>query len=369
MALLGLLQKKSGRPAEAAPDVAVEVTEKERKAEGPPLLVLVPDISGMSSFRLHRFTEAGAGAAFIHERVRPEVRQGIHAFWALPARPNAESEHPGSPPGEALVLIRTRENSGVVYVVSFVDIESAQSFARFEARRGLHPQLIMIYWAVIVNIRQELEGVTIFPSCPPALGLSREAVEPVAVDLAVEPVAVVDLEEAPRQQEISIAEAEAEATAAAYLHQMAASDLMVEESAPDAAPARAEEPAAAEVLNGLAVAPTMEEADEQAPEVSGLATAEEPAPSWRLDAPVQTYAGDEELADRHLEVFSPVEGEPYMVDDAAAFMSASENSVAGPEIRSGDFNIEAEVERFLRQRRSERRDGPFQGFHSPPGRF
>lgn len=363
MALLGLLQKKSGRPAEAAPDVAVDVavdvTEKEREAEGPPLLVLVPDISGISSFRLHRFTDAAAGAAFIHERVRPEVRQGIHAFWALPGRPNTASEHPGSPAGEALVLIRTRENSGVVYVVSFVDIESAQSFARFEARRGLHPQLIMIYWAVIVNIRQELEGVSIFPSRPPALTPSREAVEPVAVDL----------EEAPRQQEISMAEAEAEATAAAYLHQMAGGDLLVEESAPDAATAPAEEPAAEEVLNSLAGAPIVEEAGEQAPEAGGIATAEEPAPSWQLDAPAQTYAGDEEQADRHLEVFSPVEGEPYMVDDAAAFMPASQNSVAGPEIRSGDFNIEAEVERFLRQRRSERREGPFQGFNSPPGRF
>jgi len=356
MALLGLLQKKSDRPSEAVAGVAVEVMAEVRGPEGPPLLVLVPDISGISSFRLHRFADAEAGAAFIHERVRAEVRQGMHAFWALPRRPAAEIEQPGSGPEEALVLIRARENSDLVYVVSFVDIESAQSFTRFEVRRGLHPQLVMIYWATIVNVREELDGVSLFPSRPPAAAPARGA----------EPPAAIDREEARTEPEISIAEAEAEATAAAYLHQVTGGDLLVAESAPDAPPIRIGEPAEAEALNSLQMAPAAAEADEKAPDAGVAATAREPG---LTDAPVQTYAGGEETADKHLEVSSPVEGEPYMVDDAAAFMPASENSAAHPQVRAGDFNVEAEVERFLRQRRSERRNGPFEGFHSPPGRF
>ncbi len=357
MALLGLLQKKSARPPKAAAGVAVEVIAEVRGPEGPPLLVLVPDISGISSFRLHRFADAEAGGAFIHERVRAEVRQGMHAFWALPRRPAAESEQPGSGPEEALVLIRAREDADLVYVVSFVDIESAQSFTRFEVRRGLHPQLVMIYWAAIVRIREELDAVSLFPSRPPAAAPAREAEAPAAIDR----------EEARTEPEISIAEAEAEATAAAYLHQVTGSDLPGgQESAPETATAVAEEPAAAEALHRLEMAPAAEEADEKAPDAGVAATAREPG---LTDAPVQTYAGDKEMAGKHLEVFSPVEGEPYMVDDAAAFMPASENSAAHPQVRAGDFDIEAEVERFLRQRRSQRRDGPFEGFGSPPGRF
>ncbi len=356
MALLGLLQKKSDPPPAAVADVAVEVIAKAPAPEGPPLLVLIPDITGISSFRLHRFDEAKAAASFIHERVRAEVRQGIHAFWALSRRPDPGLDGSDSSTGEALVLFRTRENSDLVYVVSFVDIESAQSFVRFEVRRGLHPQLAMIYWAGIVNVREELDGVSLIPSCPPAPARAQAAEEPVSVDL----------EGAPRQQAITTVEAEAEAAAVAYLHQVTGADLMVEESAPGAAPTLAEEPAEAEALNTLEVAAEEQDRGEETPEAGAVATAEAPAIAA---GPVQTYAGDEELADKHLEVFSPVEGEPQMMDDAAAFMPATENSTAVPEIRSGSFDIEAEVERFLRMRRSERRDGPFEGFNSPPGRF
>src|SRR5439155_1726279 len=69
--------------------------------------------------------------------------------------------------GEAMVLIRSEEGSDLVYVVSFVDIESAQSFARFEVKRGMHLGLILIYWASMVNVVLSDDKVQLIPERPP----------------------------------------------------------------------------------------------------------------------------------------------------------------------------------------------------------
>ncbi|MCH7809103.1 MAG: hypothetical protein IH863_00810, partial [Chloroflexi bacterium] len=132
-------------------------------AGGPQMAILAPDIAGISSFRLRFFPDAATTAAEM-EQLPPEMRRGTHAFWAL-------HDEPVVPPDghrEALVLIRANLTSGVVYAVSFVDMESAWSFARFEAKRGLDVSHLIILWAAFATVREEVDGVTVLPTAPPA---------------------------------------------------------------------------------------------------------------------------------------------------------------------------------------------------------
>ena len=67
------------------------------------------------------------------------------------------------------------------------------------------------------------------------------------------------------------------------------------------------------------------------------------------EPPVETIPGDEELE------FLPL---------------ASMESMGAPQAKKlDDFDVAYEVERLLRHRKWEQRDGPFSGFQSPPGRF
>src|SRR5205809_2279906 len=131
----------------------------------PPLVVMIPDVAGVSSFRLYTFTAAQAASRFILSLSRPQ-RERAHAFWALQAEP-ADPLETADNAGEAMVLIRSEEGSDLVYVVSFVDIESAQSFARFEVKRGMHLGLILIYWASMVNVVLTDDKVQLIPERPP----------------------------------------------------------------------------------------------------------------------------------------------------------------------------------------------------------
>jgi hypothetical protein len=146
--------------------VVEEPVEEELPQEfphyGPYLAVLEPDVAGISSFRLQFFSRAGQAEDLI-ATLRPDVRRGTHAFWAMHERPTpSEDLHI-----EALVLIRAQEDSDVVYVVSFLDLESANSFTRFEVKRGLSLGNVLIYWAAFTQLREELEAVSVLPAEAP----------------------------------------------------------------------------------------------------------------------------------------------------------------------------------------------------------
>src|SRR5687767_1317490 len=140
MVRLGALLRRS-RDNDKKPEVAPVVPT----VNTPPLVVMIPDVAGVSSFRLNTFVDAPAAVRFISSLSRQQ-RERAHAFWALQAEP-ADAVEAEDNSGEAMVLIRSAEGSELVYVVSFVDVESAQSFARFEVKRGMHLGLILIYWA------------------------------------------------------------------------------------------------------------------------------------------------------------------------------------------------------------------------------
>lgn len=159
MAWLTSLLKK---PVAEEQDAALLEPELRLEPTGPQLAVLVPDMAGISSFRLRTLPDSPSAAEHIGS-LKADVRQETHAFWALHDKPIVdESTHV-----EALVLIRAQTDSDLVYVVSFLDIESALSFTRFEVRRGLHLGNVMIYWAAFAQLREELDGVSITPEFAP----------------------------------------------------------------------------------------------------------------------------------------------------------------------------------------------------------
>src|SRR5438034_3165329 len=161
MVRLGALLRRS-RNKDAEPEAQAPVGPT---IDTPPLVVMIPDVAGVSSFRLYTFTDAQAASRFILSLSRPQ-RERAHAFWALQAEP-ADPIETEDNAGEAMVLIRSEEGSDLVYVVSFVDIESAQSFARFEVKRGMHLGLILIYWASMVNVVLTDDKVQLIPERPP----------------------------------------------------------------------------------------------------------------------------------------------------------------------------------------------------------
>ncbi len=152
------LRKKSETNAEEA-----ELGAPEATSSGPPLALLVPDVAGVTSFRLLRFPTADEAAEYIEVSLPASAISAVHAFWALQKEPRAAE----GASGEAMVLIRTAAESEMVYVVSFVDIQSAQSFARFEARRGMNIGLLMIYWAELVTVERNGDGLYLTPQSPP----------------------------------------------------------------------------------------------------------------------------------------------------------------------------------------------------------
>src|SRR5206468_4277223 len=161
MVRLGALLRRS-RNKDEEPELQAPVRAA---INTPPLVVMIPDVAGVSSFRLSTFTDAQAATRFILSLSRPQ-RERAHAFWALQAEP-ADPLETEDNAGEAMVLIRSAEGSDLVYVVSFVDIQSAQSFSRFEVKRGMHLGLILIYWASMVNVVLSDDKVQLIPEHPP----------------------------------------------------------------------------------------------------------------------------------------------------------------------------------------------------------
>jgi len=226
MAWLKSLRKKNDDAAVAVADEE-EVEEEPQPAlpAGPQLAVLIPDIAGISSFRLRLFPSAAAAQEHI-TGLSQEVRRGAHAFWAL-HEPPLTSENAQT---ETLVLIRASQNADVVYVVSFLDIESAHSFTRFEVRRGLDLGNVLIYWAALAQVREELSGVTIIPQEAPltqaisqpvirnqaAVAPPRPAAPRIAAPVEEAPSPVAEPEPAPAAPESAV-EAEARVAVERYL--------------------------------------------------------------------------------------------------------------------------------------------------------
>jgi len=367
---------------------------------GPQLAVLAPDVAGISSFRL-RFYPAVEYAAADIEAMPPEMRRATHAFWALHDEPLL----PDDAHREALVLIRADHTSDVVYVVSFIDLESAWSFARFETKRGLDPSHLIILWAAFAQIREEFDGVSILPPEAPHTKneliqtIERPAVEDEARQAAREYVRREGPDEAEITDEVetlapplrSPAELDAERRAAAahrdadeaaHIAREAQKELQAARAAADAARLEAEAEATLrgqleQRMETLRLAEESEIAAQATPVITDeLVVIQAPPPG-----PATSYPGDEETQDddqpaeeqpaargtifRH--TAAPEAPKPRRVRKVASSDDPADEFPKDLEL--DDFDIAYEVERLLQNRRFDTRDEPFNGFKSPPGRF
>ena len=384
-------------------------------AGGPQLAILAPDIAGISSFGLRFFADVATATAEI-EQLSPEVRRGTHAFWAL-------HDEPILPPDghrEALVLIRANLTSGVVYAVSFIDMESAWSFARFEAKRGLDISHLIILWAAFVTVREELDGVSVLPAVAPATRAQHARTSPSVSTVELEATETVreyerreeptisdsatapEAPAAPDEAKLAEAEAErraeagrraeaeeaarraeadrrAEAEDAARLARQAQEELREARAAADAARALAE----AETTRRLEAERRLEEqqqAAEAAARSRALADMESRGESAlnRSETLIDDALDDGDEPAARGTIFAhaaatETEEDTETVDIPAHLRRAdgsgdpADDLPKSPEL--DEFDIAYEVARLLENRRWDKREEPFQGFDSPPGKF
>src|SRR2546425_5156764 len=97
---------------------------------------------------------------------------------------------------EALVVINDTARPGTVYISSFTDIESAESFVEFETRGGLDPSLVTVHRGIVQSIEKGPASGPYSTPVPPRAAPTPMAVEPVArVPVQpVEPVATVPMQ-------------------------------------------------------------------------------------------------------------------------------------------------------------------------------
>ena len=160
MGIIRSLRKREGRKSQAG---ATEATAPKRAADStPPLMLMLPDASGIAAYQLNQFPSAKAAEFFLDSSLRGHAPEGSVMFWALTWQPAADAAT------EPLVLIRDND-SPVVYPFSFSDIESAFEFVQHEMTRGLRLSQVMIYWAVPAHVEVDFWGrSTILPAEPPA---------------------------------------------------------------------------------------------------------------------------------------------------------------------------------------------------------
>jgi hypothetical protein len=148
----------------------------------PQLMILVNDASGMACFKTHTFPDAQSATEFILYWFRHDT-DGFSAFWAMTEEPRSGVDTVSGAIAEPLVMIKDAHRVDVVYSFSFVDIESAQAFARDEVGNGTDLGQITLYWAVPVRLATDARGETMLtPSVPPG-AVSEEGIETETIDM------------------------------------------------------------------------------------------------------------------------------------------------------------------------------------------
>src|SRR3972149_10973191 len=107
-------RRHPGNPEGPAPG-AVEDSAAAHGNGSTPLMLLVPDAVGLSSFRPHTFAGVESAAEFIQYWYVPGVKHEIVAFWALHAKPNLGPSVHVDRLAQGVVLVRDPAKAGGVY--------------------------------------------------------------------------------------------------------------------------------------------------------------------------------------------------------------------------------------------------------------
>lgn len=155
--LARLLSRGARREEHGAAVEMQQAAVAPRQVRQDSLLLFVPD-SGMA-FRLFTADTEEDAAAFVQQE-----------FPRLPGKPllfrpfRAGSRVDSDQQGEVLVVINDPGRPGTVFLSSFEDTESAESFARFEVRNGLDPSLVTVHPGMPITLDGVAPGST--PSAP-----------------------------------------------------------------------------------------------------------------------------------------------------------------------------------------------------------
>src|SRR5207249_7441079 len=178
----GARKEQETAPAtEAATAVAPPVAR-----EGAPLL-FVPVDGGMS-FRLFSANDERDAAAFVQDSF-PGL--GSKALFFEPLRPGMQAMDDEQE--EWLVVINDTSRPGTVYISSFTDMESAESFVEFETRGGLDRSLVTVHRGVVQSLKTGPASGPYRTPVQPRPEATPAFAEPVAIQ-PVEPVATVPVQ-------------------------------------------------------------------------------------------------------------------------------------------------------------------------------
>ncbi len=168
---------------EAAAAVAPPVAR-----EGAPLL-FVPVDGGMS-FRLFSANNERDAAAFV-QGAFPGL--GSKALFFEPLRPGMQAMD--GEQEEVLVVINDTTRPGTVYISSFTDKDSAESFVEFETRGGLDRSLVTVHRGVVQSLKTGPASGPYSMPVPPRHASTATVAEPAAAAVQpVEPVATVPVQ-------------------------------------------------------------------------------------------------------------------------------------------------------------------------------
>ena len=296
----------------------------------PRLVLLVRDAAGPASYQLHSFEDEPEAASFVQFWFPGDFDHGVIAFWASHREPEFRAEER---PAEVVVLVRDETRSKTVCPFSFAGMDLAQSWVARESDRGLdlHPDHVLIFWAVPTRISRDHWGrVHLWPSEPPT----------------------------PRPNGRL-----ATLTQATFLRKPASAPPPPAPPAPPtpAPPAETRTPTPRQApfeqqleLPAELLAPIEIEEAEQVVDMSAEEARELPVAEETREPPVEEAA----------EVEAPaVDVTPRVDEKPAAFKKT------GPRKESKPFDADKEIEELHRRSGWEKREGPFRGFGSPPGKF
>lgn len=348
------------------------------KPKRPPLMLLLSDASGMAALRMLTFDGVDEACDYI-EFWYPKQHTGtLFAVWALPAEPDerwmAAPEHRG----EAVILVRDELREDIVYPFSFVDLATAWAFLRQEMEKDLDIDRVMIYWAVPIEIEMDgLGKVHMSPDAPPPpAGFRAEEIS--------ESTDVTGLADITVAANVSTDEGEQQAprtrTTFVYHDQpppqeeaKAAAEQLFEDDAEDLLHAIAE-PALekAEATAGSGMPDHDIEEDRGTPAdgngkhdigLPALVIETKAADNQAAKQPAANNNGDHAMRTKSTNANGHARANGHATDGGLA-----RNGHNTPPT-SGGKDLEEQLARLLEARKFDRKEGPFKGFNSPPGRF
>lgn len=163
---MGIVDSLFPRKAIKEKEEAAVVTAPSEPA-GAKLMMLMPDASGIATYKLHTFASAIQAEAYLQSILRGEIQEGTIMFWGLTHLPPDDINPDVA--AEPVVLISDPSRPGLVYTFSFVDLDSAYDFVRHEMKSGVHLAQTAIYLAAPAEVTADGWGqINVTPSRPPA---------------------------------------------------------------------------------------------------------------------------------------------------------------------------------------------------------